>query len=560
MKIIRQKYPDLFVTLIASLGWFLLLSPGIANGENTSKGLDISIVGPRTVKIEIEKYSGLQYVSAANGSDKNGEGTKENPWGSVQKALKEAKDVSASRRFAIMIAAGTYNQATIHLKRHVDLYGGFDPDSWQRDIFKNPTFLDGREIRRVVIGASNCRLDGFIITRGRAQGPGGGILCDGTSPEITNNRITHNATVAPAGFRTDRIHQTGHIGGGMACLYDAVPRITNNLFTHNKTDVGEGGGLAVFGWNRLPGRPRAVIKNNVFMENLSGEKDFHRTRSSSGGAISCSHEASPLIKNNVVCTNRASGRSDAGGIYSEYYSSPEIVGNWIIGNVSDDDGGGYYSMRLGDPVLINNILAGNWTTGGGVGGARVSKEGRAVLIGNRIVQNLTGGGLLSVDSRVVVKDNVIADNQKGPGFGYRQNFDYFTASPIENNFIFGNENGSLLVEANKGELPIFNDNWIEEELESGSASGNDFNQVVTDDGLIFEMISTRFNISEFTTSVTVPQSVLLDADLGGRVLRLADQWAVVRSNDENSLTVWGKLSLPEGKAAAEILPTYRIRR
>ncbi len=258
----------------------------------------------------------------------------------------------------------------------------------------------------------------------------------------------------------------------MACFFNAVPRIANNVFSENITEVGNGGGLSIYGWNRLPDRPRVVVENNVFVGNTSGVKDFYRTRSSSGGAISCSHEALPLIRNNVITSNRAGGRSDAGGIYAQYYSSPEIVGNWIVGNVSDDDGGGFYSMRLGEPILVNNILAGNWTTGGGVGAARVSKEGRAVFIGNRLVRNLTGGGLLSVDSRVVLKNNVIADNEKGPGFGYRQNFDYFQASLIEGNYFFGNEQGSLSIEAAKGEKPVFNDNWLEGENPTGGNASN----------------------------------------------------------------------------------------
>jgi len=368
------------VPLTVSLCWLIFQLPGIMVGEEADKGLDMAKVGPRTVEVTVEDYAGLRYVSAANGSDQKGDGTKKNPWASIEEVLRRIDDAGAFRRYAVLVAAGPYFRGTIRMKEHVDLYGGFDPETWKRNIFKNPTILDGREVRRVVIGASHSRLDGFIVTRGRAQGPGGGILCDGTSPAITNNWITHNATVAPADLRADLTHQDGNIGGGMACFFNAVPRIVNNVFSENKTEVGNGGGLAIYGWNRLPDRPRAVVEDNVFTGNASGVKDFYRTRSSSGGAISCSHEASPLIRNNVIASNRAGGRSDAGGIYSQYYSSPEIVGNWIVGNVSDDDGGGFYTMRLGEPILINNILAGNWTTGGGVGGARLSKEGRAVLI------------------------------------------------------------------------------------------------------------------------------------------------------------------------------------
>ncbi len=556
----HEKFLNRYVTLTASLCWLIFLLPGIMAGQEADNGLDIARVGPRTVEVAIEDYAGLQYVSTANGSDKKGDGTEENPWASIEEALRGINDARASKRYAVLVAAGTYFRGTIQMQEHVDLYGGFDPETWKRDIFKNPTILDGREIRRVVIGASNSRLDGFIVTRGRAQGPGGGILCDGTSPQITNNRITNNATVAPSNLRSDIIHQDGNIGGGMACFFNAVPRIANNVFSENITEVGNGGGLSIYGWNRLPNRPRAVVEDNVFVGNASGVKDFYRTRSSSGGAISCSHESMPLIRNNVIASNRAGGRSDAGGIYVQYYSSPEIVGNWIVGNVSDDDGGGFYTMRLGEPILINNILAGNWTTGGGVGGARVSKEGRAVLIGNRIVQNLTGGGLLSVDSRVVLKNNVITDNEKGPGFGYRQNFDYFQASLIEGNYFFGNEQGSLSIEAAIGEKLVFNDNWLEEENSSEGNTSNPRKAVVTDDGLKVEIVSSRFNESNTTTLIELASGDKLSEYLEGRILHLDDRWAVVQSNDAHSITVWGNIAArDEDSTTAEILPTYRIR-
>ncbi len=559
MKDNYKKFPNQYTTLTASLCWLLFQSPGIMNGESADNGLNMAKVGPRTVNVEINDYAGLRYVSAAVGSDKKGVGTEESPWASIHEALRNIDDADASKRYAVLVAAGAYFRGTIQMKEHIDLYGGFDTETWKRDIFKDPTILDGREIRRVVIGASHSRLDGFIVTRGRAQGPGGGILCDGTSPLITNNRINHNATVAPADFRSDIIHQEGNIGGGIACFFNAVPRIANNVFSENKTEVGDGGGLAIYGWNRLPNRPRAEVENNVFVGNASGTKDFYRTRSSSGGAISCSHESSPLIRNNVIASNRAGGRSDAGGIYSQYYSSPEIVGNWIVGNVSDDDGGGFYTMRLGEPILINNILAGNWTTGGGVGGARVSKEGRAVLIGNKLVQNLTGGGLLSVDSRIVLKNNVIADNEKGPGFGYRQNFDYYQASVIEGNYIFGNEQGSLSIEAPKGAKPKLADNWLEEESHTASNALDPRKAVVTDDGLTVKIASTHFNESEATSLIEFNSGKMLSENLAGRILRLKNQWTVVLGNDESSLTVWGNIATQEGNTTAEILPTYRIR-
>ena len=49
------------------------------------------------------------------------------------------------------------------MKQYVDLYGGFNNKTWERDIYKYSTILDGRQARRVVIGADDSRIDGFTV-------------------------------------------------------------------------------------------------------------------------------------------------------------------------------------------------------------------------------------------------------------------------------------------------------------------------------------------------------------------------------------------------------------
>ncbi len=275
------------------------------------------------------------------------------------------------------------------MKEWIDLFGGFCPQTWERDINKHRTVLDGANVRRVVLGADHARIDGFVIQRGLARSHGGGILCWDVSPTISNNVIVDNQVLEPEAFDAAHIHQAGTHGGGIACFYNAVPVIRNNIIANNKTAIGCGGGVVFYGWLRLDGVPeptmqddfvagglQAVLKNNVIVDNISGINDIHRTRSSSGGGVSCAYEARPLIQNNIISGNRALGRSDAGGVYCEFFTFPVIEGNWIVGNVSDDDGGGIYAMRSAHPLIRDNYIAGNWTTGGGAGGIRMSKEGR----------------------------------------------------------------------------------------------------------------------------------------------------------------------------------------
>ena len=152
------------------------------------------------------------------------------------------------------------------------------------------------------------------------------------------------------------------------------------------------------------------------------------------------------------------GRSDAGGIYCEYFSSPEILNNWIVGNEGDDDGGGIYTMRDGEPLIKENFFAGNWTTGGGVGAIRVSKEGRARIIDNIIVRNQSGGAVRLVDGYSVMEGNLVTENLGGAGIHYSQSFSHYQPSVIRGNAVYGNEKGEIVVDRDEGESPIIEDN------------------------------------------------------------------------------------------------------
>jgi len=502
---------------------------------------DIAAVGPGTSEINLSAYASVLYVAPA-GDAETADGSKTKPYPSVAGAVNRAQP-AAGARAAVLVAAGTYDDATVIMREGVDLFGGFEPVSWKRDIFANTSILDGLKARRVVLGASNARLDGFVIRRGRAQGHGGGILCDGTSPTITNNIIEDCHTVAPEDFRSDRIHQEGHRGGGIACLFESVPVIANNIFRNNHTEIGDGGGIAFYGWHRLPGKPRGRIENNVIVGNVSGTKDFDRTRSSSGGGIVFSHEAMHDFRNNVVAHNRAMGRSDAGGIYNEFYSSPVIENNWVVGNEGDDDGGGLYTMREGDPLIRHNLFAGNWTTMGGVGGVRVSKEGRARVIDNQIVRNQSGGGLYLVDGFLVATGNLIADNLKGSGIRVQQHFDYFQPSRIENNRILNNAEGGISVPKGDGTAPALTGNQIQDGPPDTSS-------------VEWRITRATFDRRTGRTTILVVAPTGADGALAGRTVWRGNRWSVVVANHSDSITVWGDLSDPDSGNALNLLPEY----
>ena len=548
---------------IAAVLFFLAFSV-IIFGQTANR--DVSKVGPKSSQIDNSRYAQVYYVSQKTGSDKKGDGTKANPWETVFHALNSVKGESENHLIAVFVAEGDYSKATVVMQKYVDLFGGFNPDTWTRDIYKYSTVLNGNNARRVVMGADNATLDGFTVKNGLSRSHGGGILCDDSAPTISNCFIVDNYALEPRDFNNQRIHQHGNDGGGVACLYDATPVIENNLFYNNRTSIGDGGALSFYGWSRkrhgtdrriknnfMVGYVRPVVRNNIFAENTAGVNDIFRTRSSNGGAISCSHEARPIIENNVIVSNRAKGNSDAGGIYAEDFSYPTVNDNWIVGNITDDDGGGMYIMRTSHAIVTNNFIAGNWTINGGAGGIRLSKEGRATITDNIIVDNQSGGGVQCIDSYMELKNNIIMNNKGNTSIKYSNVFSYFIPTQIENNIILDNE-GKIDLELRKGEIITINNNDINEKV---PGNNNSFKAVTLNTKSITGTISNySFDDKNYQTVIET-KNLDNTKSLDGRVFRAGNFWSVIDRADNNKVIVWGNLKERDSNISEfTILPLY----
>ncbi len=523
----------------------------------TGDRLADELLGPVTEKIDLTKYNNIFHISVTAGSDKRGDGSKEKPWQTIGYGLIHTAGSTPVSRSALFIAAGCYNENTIEMQPHVDLYGGFDPYSWKRDIIKHQTILDGEKVRRVIIAADSARIDGCVITGGLAVSHGGGILCDDTSPVISNNIIRDNTVLEPPAFNHTRIHQEGIQGGGIACRYNALPVIRNNIITGNRTAIGNGAGIAFYGWvriaglpdyktvdNRLAGAHRAKVLNNVIMFNQAGINDLHRTRSSNGGGISIGFEARPLIQNNLIAMNDAGGRGDAGGVYIEYFSDPDIVGNWILGNASDDDGGGLYAMRLGQPLIDGNIFAGNYTRSGGAGAIRLSKEGRATIAYNLIAEN-RGGGVIAVDSYLELRSNIIAGNTGRPGVSIQNKFTYFKPSSVLDNILFDNPDDNLDIQ-DEADLIV-----------EGNQEGGGQLSVIRMKPLGIK--EAQYDKINCVTYIVTDDPGPLSEKLTGAVVRLGNKWSLLKSVSGKDLVVWGDVTpTGEEQVAIEMLPRYQL--
>jgi len=516
---------------------------------------DIASLGPHTERISLDTFKHVHYVSADVGSDEQGDGSKAKPWKSVFFALNQINGAGETSPVAVLVAEGVYDQDTVYMKPWVSLFGGYSESDWSRDIEKHRTILSGVGVRRVVIGADNAWIDGFCIKDGLASGPGAGILCDDVSPTITNNCITNNWTLEPPDFKAHRIHQDGYAGGAIACFFNAHPVITNNLIADNGTGVGNGGAVVFHGWIRPKELPVPQFKNNVVINNISGRSERNPTRSSSGGGIAVQYEAAPVIEGNLIAGNRALGLSDTGGIFCEYAVFPKIIGNWIVGNRGDDDGGGIYVMRLSEPTIEGNLVAGNASRG--VGGIRLSKEGRALVTNNLVACNLTGGGVLVRDGFIVLKKNIIVDNKGGVGFEYRQDYKYFGAPVIEENIIWGNELPGISAEKVASAPPIIRNNVIEGGYDGEGNSAAPPN--LAQDGGEGEIGSVSYSPDTHTTTI---KGVIPPCAVPGRVVFVGSQASVIKSRGTDSIELWGRLSTEEGDKTGrsfEVMSTYGFK-
>jgi parallel beta-helix repeat protein len=439
------------------------------------------------------------------------------------------------------------------MRGHVDVYGGFEPVEWRRDVFKHLTVLDGGQAERVVVGANDARLDGFTIRGGRVRGPGGAVLCDRTSPTLTNNTLVDNETLEPEGYNHDLLHQAGHDGGAIACLNGAAPVIANNVIAHNTTGVGGGGGIACANYST------PTIENNVISDNVTGRTDRNRSRSSNGAAISCSHlpvrvadrkRVRYRISGNVIVNNRVGGNSDAGGIYCEYDAHPEISRNLILGNVAEDDGGGIYVMKSSEPLITANVIAGS--RGGGA--IRLSKEGRALIENNLLFANDAGSITCAASWMRLAHNTIIAE--VGNGLSYENQTPHLRHSAVIGN-IFHGKTASNWRHSPPGSLTVTHNLLKGGRAEDGNIDGDPLFEHDAWSGEATRAAYDRHRVQTTLTLAAPPQHERLT----GRPIRSGDRWGVIASMDGREIVAWGDLTAGQGARPLriEVPPSYRLR-
>ena len=543
----NRRFVQAILACALSVGLGAVVSSAEEQPQVPRPRMEPAKLGPRTEQVDAKDYAKALHV-APSGSDQ-GDGSRARPLASVAQAVANIKDATAENRYAILVAAGAYNDGTILMKPYVDLFGGFDAKSWQRGHCANRERLDGAGQRRVAVGADNARIDGFVICNGRVRGHGAGILCGHASPTISNNTFLRNATQEPEGATTKLYHQQGNDGGAIACVTGSNATVNNNLIAGNTTEIGCGAGIAVANWS-MP-----HILNNVICDNVTGLTDVQNSRSSNGAGISANNALlrPPLrmtVTNNVVANNRANGNSDAGGIYCEYDSAPLIGANWILGNWAQDDGSAVYFMKSSHPLFTSNIVAGH----GNHGAIRLSKEGRADIEHNLIYANVNA--LSCISSWMNLKNNTIVDN--GAGVGMENSYAPHLRPPvITANLIYGNQGGQLGANTTNAYVPVVANNDIQGGYQGGE--GNfDTKPEFENDGAEGPIQSMGYDEQQVVTTISVAE-VPGGGKLAGRVVKVGDKWSVVKGSGNGKIVAWGDLRSKEPATAFRIAPTYQLR-
>ncbi len=191
------------------------------------------------------------------------------------------------------------------------------------------------------------------IMNNSITGNSGGIICYGSSPEITVNQISDNQAAE---------------GGGINCQHNASPTIINNTITGNWAWIG--GGI------RCDHSSPTIIENRIVGNVAAGA-------GGEGGGIYC-ERSSPSIKHNFISGNTGAFRG--GGICCQDHSSPEIANNVIVGNVSNGhlEGGGGIYCRDSFPTVLSNTIAENLADSGGRGGGLYCDGDSALTVKNTI--------------------------------------------------------------------------------------------------------------------------------------------------------------------------------
>ncbi len=303
----------------------VLMGVTLPSIEINAVGIDYcNNIGSDLVTVPITEPT-IWYVDITATGDNTGRS-----WENAFTVIQDAVDKASSSDW-IWVARGTYTNSPastvsiLTMTNGVEIYGGFtgtETDLSDRDPAINETILDGENTSyHVVIGDSNARLDGFIVTRGNASissnYDGGGMFNDNAIElTVVNCTFSGNSAFQYGGGMYNRqssltIFNCSFIGNSVVYegggMYNQQSSLTifNCSFIGNSAVVYEGGGM----YNE---KSSLTITSCTF----SGNQDY--------GIYLLD---SPVINKNIIIDNNTIEH----GIYAKYmYSQPTVKNNTFI--------------------------------------------------------------------------------------------------------------------------------------------------------------------------------------------------------------------------------------
>jgi hypothetical protein len=262
---------------------------------------------------------------ATTGSDASGSGTSASPLASIQTAINATTDGDT-----VSVAAGTYVENINFNGKNIAVIGA---DS-------SNTIIDGDSSGSVVLfnsgEDSTAILKKFTLKNGFASSTevfldmGGGVLCVGSSPTLSELIIANNST-------------TGW-GGGIT-MYNSNAKLSNSIVRNNSTTWLGGGGMVI------QSHSYAKITNVKIIDNLSG---------SGGGGISCAN-SSPVLKNVLIMGNNVGSFNEGGGMEIGGPSdTPTLINVTITKNTATGQPAGGIMFSGGSANIINSIIVDNY--------------------------------------------------------------------------------------------------------------------------------------------------------------------------------------------------------
>ncbi|MGD0918950.1 MAG: right-handed parallel beta-helix repeat-containing protein [Thermodesulfobacteriota bacterium] len=248
-----------------------------------------------------------------------------------------------------------------------------------------------------------------------------------------------------------------------------------------------------------------------------------------GGGIYIKN-ASPLIKNNIITTNRTitgyyeDGRG--GGVFVQGTSTAVIVNNKILNNNSGY-GGGIYSADSGGVTVEDNLITRN--TASHRAGGILAERSPDIILRNIVSSNTAAedaGGILVWDAAPRLEENHIFDNTATSGGGISLGYNA-TPSLFNNLFVTNAKDGIAVFSSS----PVIANNTIVGNGLSGSGYG-------------VYLYSDADCDPPYCTTTTITNNIIVSYGIGisvsgptTAVIDYNDAWGNITANDSLSDSV-----------------------